>query len=64
MIFASFANNPYETRSIKDLESFAKSIGMSSQEIKNSSKYIKEKITYREKKKAGLIPTEGVEILN
>lgn len=64
MIFASFARDEWEVRSLKDLESFARVIGMSTKEIKDSYKYIKDRLVYNDKKMRGLIPTEGVEIID
>jgi RNase P/RNase MRP subunit p30 len=64
MVYASFAKDPYELRSEKDLESFAKKIGMNTIEIKNKDNILKERIDLNKKKKEGKIIAKGVEIIN
>ncbi len=64
MVFASFATSPYEMRSLEDLKSFARVIGMNSSEIKRSSSILKDRIERNRKKRAGKLPVDGVEVLD
>lgn len=64
MVFGSFASDSFEVRSFVDLESFARTIGMNGKEIKNSSKILKDRLEFNEKKKKGKIVSKGVEILS
>ena len=58
MIIASFANDKYEMRSLNDLKSFARVIGMNSQEVKKSFTLVNE---IQKRKKEYL--TDGIKIL-
>jgi ribonuclease P/MRP protein subunit RPP1 len=59
MIVGSFANNKYEMRSLNDLKSFARVIGMNSLEVKKAFSLIQDIF----KNKQGFI-SEGIKILD
>ncbi len=61
MALASFAANPYELKSEKDLQAFGETIGMAPGEANKAVKAVEERIRLNKRKSKGEAVIEGIE---
>lgn len=64
MVVASFAHEPYEMRSPKDLAALCVLLGMHPKEAKNATSRLAERLIFNKRKKNKEIIAEGIEIID